>query len=536
MMADTPIVSLECGKIMGKMADEIYLFEGIPYASVKERFLPPEDVKPWGGIRQCSYPGPKCPQPSAFSGQTDSRSHEFCAGEEQKYRRVFRQMQIQTTGLDLEILLQPEKEDENCLCLNILTPAVDLKKRPVLVYIHGGGYTTGSGNAALAAREFVRIQDTVLVSVNERLGAFGYLYLGKYSQKYEDSGNLGLLDICWALSWVRKNIALFGGDPENVTLIGESGGAAKICALLSMKDAEYLFHKAICISGAMPAGTLSCQEAADNTAYILRKLGIEEDSWEEILHVPARELADLSTDAELARRNPLIFLPVGDDKHIHYNPDFIYPSGGWSAAVPIIAGSSEDECGFLFSEEKMSKEEGINRLTAGVKTCFGRTEAMSASIAHKLYETAQAECIKQEEPWHVFIKILSQISVLGAGAYRLAETRTRQGDAPCFLYDMALDSKLDPLTGSACAWHVADLMDFFYKKTEPEHLKIANALSDMVGCFLRTGSPFEDKYGWEAYSLDERRMMVFDSDIRFEEDPMPKTRELCSRLNIRQLV
>ena len=186
-------------------------------------------------------------------------------------------------------VLSAQENSENCLNLNVLTPGLT-GSRAVMVYIHGGGFTTGSGVLTAFSDRFVRENDVVLVGVNHRLNMFGYLYLGAFSEKYADSGNVGQLDLVAALRWVRDNISRFGGDPSNVTIFGESGGGGKVSALLAMPGAKGLFRRAIVESGSsLRVATRDAAAQAAETA--LKQIGVTPQTLDQLPHHAARQAA-----------------------------------------------------------------------------------------------------------------------------------------------------------------------------------------------------------------------------------------------------
>ena len=218
---ETTVVETVKGKIKGFFCDDLYIFKGIPYAKA-ERFRKPEPADPWEGELDATSFGYVCPL----------LSQEPPSGE----------------------LLVPHRYwlmDERCQNLNIWTPGLDGRKRPVLVWLHGGGFESGSAIEHLAyeGENMSRYGDAVVVSVNHRLNLLGYLDLSSLGEAFADSGNCGGDDIIAALCWVRDNIAAFGGDPDNVTLFGQSGGGAKITTLLQTPAADGLYHKGIPASG-----------------------------------------------------------------------------------------------------------------------------------------------------------------------------------------------------------------------------------------------------------------------------------------------
>src|SRR5712692_2916915 len=226
-----PVVDTTAGKVRGYIAREIYTFKGIPYGAPTggaNRFMPPTKVTPWTGLRSSMYYGQVSPQGPRAGWKNDEESFMF------------------------------EWDDgqfgEDCLRVNVWTQGVnDNRKRPVMVWLHGGGFSAGSGQELKAydGESLARRGDVVMVSLNHRLNALGHLNLVAYGSKYEASGNAGMLDIVLALEWVRDNVGNFGGDPSNVTIFGQSGGGSKVSTLMAMPSAKGLFHKAVIESGSV---------------------------------------------------------------------------------------------------------------------------------------------------------------------------------------------------------------------------------------------------------------------------------------------
>ncbi|HXB72967.1 MAG TPA: carboxylesterase family protein, partial [Candidatus Acidoferrales bacterium] len=267
-----PVAQTHCGKVRGVAVDGVSIFKGIPYGGPTEgagRFLPPSKPQKWAGIFDATRTGPRAVQGPGNLFEAVIGDY-FCGGHKEKL------------GLGQQI------DSENCLVLNVLTPGLK-GKRPVLVYIHGGGFASGSGVIALAADAFAREEDVVLVSVNHRLNVFGYTCLAEFGEKYADSGNAGQLDLVASLEWVRDNIANFGGDPKNVTIFGESGGGGKVSALMAMPAANGLFGKAIVESGS--SLRVSTREQAGMRAKaLLEKLGLSASRVDELQKIPAEKL------------------------------------------------------------------------------------------------------------------------------------------------------------------------------------------------------------------------------------------------------
>ena len=255
----SPVTETACGRVRGGSVRGVQIFRGIPYGGPAEgagRFMPPSKPAKWAGIRDATVTGPRCVQGTG-NIFLDPTIGEYFGG-----------------GRPDRVELSRQVDSENCLVLNVLTPGLR-GKRPVMVYIHGGGLTSGSSLLTLYGDGLPREQDVVLVGVNHRLNVFGYTYLGGLSQKYA-TGNVGQLDLVAALEWVRDNIAQFGGDPAKVMIFGESGGGAKVSALMAMPAAKGLFHRASVQSGSqLRVGT---PEAATEAARkLLAKFGLNEN-------------------------------------------------------------------------------------------------------------------------------------------------------------------------------------------------------------------------------------------------------------------
>jgi para-nitrobenzyl esterase len=235
-----PLVSTTGGKVRGSTLRGVHAFKGVPYGASttgRARFLPPAKPRPWSGVRDTTALGERCPQ------------------ERDALFRLLPEVE------------RPEPEGEDCLRLNVWTNGLNANgKRPVMVWLHGGGYATGSGGFIVYdGMELARKHDVVVVTVNHRLNIFGFLYLAEIGHsEYGQAANAGMRDIVAALEWVRDNISAFGGNPQNVTVFGQSGGAGKVSTLMAMPSARGLFHRAIAESGAALTG-LSRSDASAST-------------------------------------------------------------------------------------------------------------------------------------------------------------------------------------------------------------------------------------------------------------------------------
>ena len=261
------VAETESGKVAGYVENGIYIYKGIPYAKA-ERFMPPVAVDKWEGVRSSRAYGPTCPQGKRMGWYSDEQAFAF--NWDDGY------------------------PDENCLRVNIWTPGLkDGKKRPVMVWLHGGGYSAGSGQElpSYDGTNLAKKGDAVVVTLNHRLNVLGFLDLSAYGDKYAKSGNAGLLDLVAALQWVNKNIESFGGDARNVTIFGQSGGGGKVSTLLATPSARGLFHKAIVQSGSM-LRTMEQKYSRRIGSAVMEELGLNTSALQEMLKRAMQESAE----------------------------------------------------------------------------------------------------------------------------------------------------------------------------------------------------------------------------------------------------
>jgi para-nitrobenzyl esterase len=295
---DNAVVPTTTGRVRGYTRNGIQTFKGIPYAESTagaNRFMPPEKVKPWSGVRSSLHYGPVSPQPARTGWKNDEESFMF----------------LWDDGIP----------GEDCLRVNVWTPALDDQtKRPVMVWLHGGGFFAGSGQElpAYDGENLARRGNVVVVSLNHRLGALGFLDLShSKDERFARSGNVGMLDIVAALEWVRDNIAAFGGDPGSVTVFGQSGGGGKVAALMAMPSAHGLFHRAIVESGSM-LHVRSPDLAMRLTDELLKELDLDDSRLADLQYLPYQQI--IAAGAKILARQP------------HRPPDFRRMSDqlGWA--------------------------------------------------------------------------------------------------------------------------------------------------------------------------------------------------------------
>lgn len=316
------VVEVAGGRIRGRRRGEVWSFSGVPYARSPEgplRWRPPRAPEPWTGVREAEEFGPIAPQSPPVPG--------------------------------MAIPGDPLHQSEDCLSLNVWTPALDGGRRPVMVWIHGGGFTSGTGAGLLyRGGDLARQGDVVVVTANYRLGALGFLAhpaLGEGSGGGA-AGNWGLLDQVAVLRWVRQHVASFGGDPGNVTIFGESAGGMSVSALLAAPLARGLFHRAVVQSG--PPYTHTVHRAAQAAEELAAGLGLDGVDRDTLRRVPAADLVAVARQLQdrppRPGELPLPFLPVVDGTVLPREPAAAVAAGE-VAQVPLLVGTNRDELTFF---------------------------------------------------------------------------------------------------------------------------------------------------------------------------------------------
>jgi len=399
----------------------------------------------------------------------------------------------------------PQVEDtypqsEDCHFLNVWAPAGDKRGLPVMVYFHGGAYSAGSvgdplnNGAMLAARG-----DVVVVTVNHRLNALGYLY---WPERFPDSGNAGQLDLICALEWVQRNIAAFGGDPGNVTLFGQSGGGAKIATLMAMPAAKGLFHKAITMSGQ--------QVTASGPLNAARRAGAYRDALgEDPATAPVEALVGALSVNDPVLGGRVYFGPVVDMRHLHRHP-FWPDAPEQSAAIPMLLGNTIAETRAFYPPEGRA----LKGLTFdNLPQRIGRE--LRVDLEPGWVAAQFREHYPEASPEELFHRIMTPARSW-RGQVEEAEARARQGRGNTFVYRLDFEN----------AQHTDDIGLAFGTTAgqSPARAAMSATVMDAFTRFAHTGDP-----GWPVYDLERRQTMIFDRNSRVESDPRGWERELFAR-------
>lgn len=479
------------GRLRGIRENGVCVFRGVPYAgkvSGDRRFRRPAPLEPWTGVRDALRLGPPAIQPPR-----------------------------QTYGID-----EPDPA-EDCLFLNVWTPATGHGKRPVMFYNHGGGFVTGSGGSlAQDGANLARKYDVVVVQTNHRLGLMGFLFLDEIAgEEYAGSGNNGLLDIVDGLKWVRENIEAIGGDPGNVMIFGESGGGRKTSCLYAMPDAAPLFNKASIESG--PGVRMKNRElAAETTNLLLKYLDVEPRNWRKLLELPVSAL--LQAQAELPRMavslrspgppSPVYgfgdFSPVVDGCALPAHP-FNPVAPEISRSKPLMVGWNEDEHTFF------ARASGdVDVFQPGGPSVLEKLESQFGGDAERILETYRKSRPGVSDV-DLYVAIMS-ITRMGLGSIGIAEKKAAQQGAPVYLYNFGYKSE-ETIPGTDYPVGAAHALDIAFKFNNldrsnwlagqrPERFVASDNMAELWTTFARTGTPAAaGQPDWPPFDLVSRPMM-----------------------------
>ncbi|MGN6819675.1 MAG: carboxylesterase/lipase family protein [Sphingomonas sp.] len=480
--AGDPVVTCRAGSFTGERQTGVAAFRGIRYGRA-ERFRTPVAALATRETIRATEPGPACPQ---------------------RGKR------------------RPQAED--CLFLNVWTPAPAADARlPVLVWVHGGGYSYGSANDPITdGRALAAAGDVVVVTVNHRLNALGYLYLARLDPAFPDSGNAGQLDLVLALQWVRDNIAAFGGDPARVTMIGQSGGGAKIATLMAMPAARGLFRRAITMSGQQVTVSGPLHATRRARAYLAR-LGVQ-DAPRRLPDLPVEKLIEALDAGDPIENGPIYFGPVLDGRALARHPYWpdAHPNG---LGIDLILGATRDETRD-FSDPASPEMRGLGWDALPDRIAAELPVDLSPEAVVRAYRARMPEA----SPADIFYAATTDGRSWRPQLIE-AELRARAGH-PAFVYQVDFQSPTNPDRG---AFHGIDIglvfgtfdAPYAWTGNGPRTHALARSMQRRFVAFARSGTP--DAPGlprWPVYDERRRATMIFDVSSRVENDPRRWQREL----------
>ena len=486
-----PVVSTVSGDVSGIMQEGSMAYLGIPYAKV-ERCMPPLPVDKWEGVRACDHWGPQVMQ--------------------------------QTWGRELS---EDEMSEKNSCVLNVWT--TDLKaKKPVMLWLHGGGFD--SGTSAWNPGMRLAHKDVVVVSINHRLNILGFLDLSAVSEKYKYSGNVGMLDVVQALEWIRDNITRFGGDPTNVTVFGESGGGGKVGTLMCMPKAKGLFHKAIIMSGTI-LNVNNHEMTQQLGKAVLKELGISEKDVDKIKDIPYQQLYDAGQKAMAASigtrkpGTPMMwgFGPTPDGEVLlqqPFQPAFAKLSDG----MPVLMGTTFNELQRLQYDKEMTLEQAKEQLQ---KTFGDETEAYV-----KAFAKAYPQFVPQD--------LVSIDWLFRPKTIITADERTSTLKAPLYMYMFTWRSPVNKgsVHGHELKFCFNTLHHSPNELPQPtaEDLKLADTMSSVWAQFAHNGNPnIEGLPAWKPYTAKNGEMMVLDYKCGIRNNPDRELEAIIDRHCFKQL-
>ncbi|MCB1647698.1 MAG: carboxylesterase/lipase family protein, partial [Pseudomonadales bacterium] len=487
------------GPVRGRTLDGVHCFKGIPYGretSGKRRFMPPQPPVPWARPLNAEEYGPASPQAGQYPDQS-----------------------------------------EDCLVMNVWTRGLDdAGKRPIMLWLHGGGFQSLSGSSPIYDGTNLCLRgDVVVMGLNHRLNIFGFLHLGDIAgQHYQDSGNVGMLDIVAALQWIQDNAEHFGGDPDNVTIFGESGGGRKVSTLMGMPAARGLFHRAIVQSG--PGLHLQPRDKANDVALaVLAELGLKPSEYSRLHELPKEKLIATYTsvtgrfDADTRSKGRFEHRGLVPTVGVPSLPDYSFDpvASPLSAEVPLLIGSNRHEMTYLWRRDKAVMERTLTR------------EALLARL--KIFTSEEAERVLEvyERLYPGLAPAVYLVMIVSDRTYRsdsitIAQRKAMQGAAPCYVY--LFEWETNPVMLAHHALEITFVFDNTSREPDmsggtPEAAALAAKMSEAWIAFARTGNPNTGNLPtWKPYSLQDRHTLLFNNESRLVADPDAEVRQLWATI------
>ena len=522
---DYPIADTPDGKLHGFKLDEVYHFHGIRYAKA-QRFEMPEPVKPWEGVKDAKAYGYICPL-------LPEKPHE--EGDESG---------APENSFEMPHVYWPMSE--NCQYLNVWTKHLNEDaKKPVLVWLHGGGFCAGS-SIELPSYDGHNLADygeVVVVNLNHRLNVIGFLDLSSFGEEYKYTGCLGMADIIEALRWVKRNIRAFGGDPDNVTIAGQSGGGGKVETLLQMSKADGLYDKAVIESGSMGeteviweteesgrAQELGCQKLEEAKKgwqelgrRTVRELGLTKETLGQIRTVPYEKLAKAAQRAavSLGRDTGMMMLSPSPVPGYYLGSYAFHGFREETENIPLLIGTTLGEFTFMHY--------------LGNKDAY--TEQQKKEILQKELGENTEEILKEFTRIYPDKDILYAMSVdtkFRRPAAAMARARSLASKAPVYVYQMNL---IVPYMGGLALWHCGEI-PFVFRNVEEERMlctsdrveKLQDETSKAWLNFMKTGSPSCEELPWEPYTKEDRNIMFLDETCRMVKESDQRLLSLLSQI------
>ncbi len=501
-------VSTSLGKLQGAEDDGCVVFRGVPFAQppVGElRWRPPEPCEPWDGVRDAT---------------------EFSASAMQR--------QIPGDVGDL-IGIPSQTQSEDCLYLNVWTPACDERQRPVMVWIHGGGNTVGSGTQPrIDGKRLAMTGDVVVVTLNYRLGVFGWMHaptLGAY-------GNEGLLDQTAALFWVRREIAAFGGDPNNVTVFGQSAGGFDIAHLMAMPAATGAFDKAIPMSGSLIPTITKVEARAIAEKFLLRFGGW--DDPERMRRVDATDILDYQVALTGGGFGGARFGPVADGYSLGLDAEARIGAGIQTKGMPLLLGHTKNEFNLFNSSSTGPVEMSDNDLLAAATAPFGGMRAAEGVDRYQRAREVRGEATDNTAVWNAIMTD----SMFRIPAVKTAEAQRRHTegvwsyrfDYPSPAYEGRLGSCHSLDIPFIWGTYEAENMKRFCGDASPELVSLSETMMQTYLAFAKTGNPNHERLPeWPTYDAGERAVMTLNHNCEVVNAPGEEERNFWASLAPREL-